>query len=100
MQPPQEQPAQSPKQVDSGEVALLETSPAEEQSSRESDTKVEPSKKGKSAKKSSGKTEESEESSFASAKLNEMQGAFTVQVVAYSEKNDALSNAIRDALLP
>ncbi len=89
MQPPQEQPAQVPKQVDSGEVALLETSPAEEQPARESEIKVEPAKKGKSAKKLAGKTEESEEASFASAKLNEMQGAFTVQVVAYSEKNDA-----------
>ncbi len=89
MQPPQEQPAQTPKQVDSGEVALLETPPAEEQSSHVGDTKVEPSKKGKGAKNPSIKNEENEEPSFASAKLNEMQGAFTVQVVAYSEKNDA-----------
>ncbi len=89
MQPPQEQPAQAQRQSDSGEVALLDTPPAEEQGPSEAETKVEPSKKSKSAKKSAGKTEEGEEVSFASSKLSEMQGSFTVQVVAYSDKNDA-----------
>jgi septal ring-binding cell division protein DamX len=89
MQPPQEQPAQPQKQVDTGEVALLETPPAEEQSSHEAETKIEHSKKGKSAKKPLGKIEGSEDLSFASEKLSEMQGSFTVQVVAYSEKKEA-----------
>lgn len=89
MQPSEEQPVQAQRQADTNEVALLETPSAEEQPSKEAESKVEPSKKGKSAKKSADKNEIAEETSFASAKLSEMKGSFTVQVVAYSAKNDA-----------
>jgi septal ring-binding cell division protein DamX len=89
MQPPQEQRAQAQKQVDTGEVALLEAPPAMEQPSHEAEAMVEPSKKGKGAKKAVSETEESDDISFASEKLSEMQGSFTVQVVAYSEKREA-----------
>jgi septal ring-binding cell division protein DamX len=89
MQPPQEQPAQAQKQLDTGEVALLETPPVVEQPSQGAEATAEPPKKGKSAKKPAGETEGSDDISYASEKLSEMQGSFTVQVVAYSEKKEA-----------
>lgn len=89
VQPPQEQPTQAQKQVDTGEVALLETPPVEEQPSKVAEKKEEPSKKVKSGKKSERLGEEIDETSAATTQLNEMKGQFTVQVVAYSEKVNA-----------
>jgi len=74
-QPQQQQPQQ--QQADTSHVALVETAPVEE--------KVEPPKE-------TGEKEEAVESE-SSSKLSEMNGEFTVQVIAYREKSHAVETS-------
>jgi septal ring-binding cell division protein DamX len=77
----QEQAAKAQQQVDTNEVALLETPPVEEVEPKEAEAKAGSAKKAKAG--------EIDEESAALAKLSEMKGEFTVQVVAYREKKKA-----------
>jgi cell division septation protein DedD len=79
-QEPIEQPAQEPMQepqpqIDTAQVALVETSPVEE--------KAEPPKE----------TTEGSMETESTSKLSEMSGEFTIQVVAYSEKSKAVETS-------
>jgi cell division protein FtsN len=84
----QNQPVQAQKQADTNEVAMIETSPVEEKQEavKEPEAKaIEPAaKKTKTAKKQAAMIETDSYS-----KLSDMSGEFTVQVIAYREKNKA-----------
>ncbi len=92
------QPVQAQKQGDTNEVALLDTAPVEEkaEAGKESESVKEPEtkatvptmKKTKLGKKN-GEMMETEFSS----KLSEMKGEFTIQVIAYREKKQAVETA-------
>jgi cell division protein FtsN len=87
----QEQPTQTPKQDDTT-VTLLEAPPGEEnlETAPEPEAKVaKPSADKPKAKKEKAEVVETETSS----KLSEMQGEYTIQVVAYKEKKQAVEIA-------
>ena len=86
------QPAQVQKQTDTAEVALLDTAPVEEKvgSGKESEVKATEltAKKSKALKK-----KESVIETASPSKLSEMEGEFTIQVIAYREKKRAEETA-------
>jgi septal ring-binding cell division protein DamX len=101
---PTQQPIQAQKQADTNEVALINTTPVEEkaevgkesQSVKEPEAVKEPAAKAKKsiAKKSkAARRSEAAIETESVSKLSEMVGEFTVQVVAYREKNKALETA-------
>ncbi|MGD1045499.1 MAG: SPOR domain-containing protein [Bacteroidota bacterium] len=88
------QPAETQKQADTNEVALLDTAPIQEkaEAGKQSESVKEPeakateptAKKSKALKKSEAVIE-----TESSSKLSEMKGEFTIQVIAYREKSRA-----------
>lgn len=101
---PTQQPAQVQKQADTNEIALINTTPVEEKaevgkeskSVKELEAIKEPATKAiKSIVKKSKAIKKSEEfiETESLSKLSEMTGEFTIQVVAYREKDRAEETA-------